>query len=322
MTSAIDFTGRVAIVTGSGSGLGRSHAIELARRGAKLVVNDLGGSTRGVGASSDPVDKVVATIRAAGGEAVGNYDSVADRAGGKAIVETAMDNYGRIDILINNAGIIRTDRFEDMSEEDIRTVLDVHVMGGFNVTQPAYARMKAAGYGRILFTGSGSGMFGHAWAANYGAAKGAIYGMAQSIALDGEQYGIACNVLLPVAKGRFGDEMGDGYFETKRFADDAAKVDFDWFVKRADPAFASALAVWLVSEQCRTTKGTFTSAGGRYAALHAALCDGWIAPEDAGPPRAEDIAAHWAAINASVSGQSPHNVYDEFVGMPQLQGRP
>ncbi|WP_313806019.1 SDR family NAD(P)-dependent oxidoreductase [Sphingobium sp.] len=321
MTSQLDFTGRVAIVTGSGSGLGRAHALELAKRGAKLIINDLGGSTRGVGSSSEPVDRVVAQIKAAGGEAVGNHDSVADRAGGKAIVEVAMDHFGRIDIVINNAGIIRTDRFEDMSEEDIRSVLDVHVMGGFNVTQPAYRHMRAAGYGRILFTGSGSGMFGHAWAANYGAAKGAIFGMTQVIALEGEQYGINCNLLLPVASGRFGDEMGSGFFETPRFAEDFHKVDLEWLGKRVDPNFASALAIWLVSEECTTTKGCFTSAGGRYAALHAALCDGWMSPDGTDAPSAEDIATHWGEINAAVSGQSPHNVYDEFVGIPQLQGQ-
>jgi len=318
MSKPIDFAGRVAIVTGAGNGLGRSHAIALARRGAKVVVNDLGGSTRGVGASSAAADAVVEDIRAAGGEAVANHDSVATREGGAAIVRTAMERFGRLDILINNAGIIRTGRFEDLSEEDVRSVLDVHLMGAFHVTQPAYRIMRDAGYGRILFTGSGSGLFGHAWGAGYGAAKAALFGLMRVVAMEGERFGILANMLLPVAATRFGDEMGQGYMEVPSFAEDIAKTDMAWFMDRADPAFASALALWLVSEGCTATQATFTSGGGRYAELRVALCDGWLAP-GGGAPAAEDIATHWAAIREAVGGQSPRNVYDEFVSMPQRQ---
>jgi len=321
MSGAIDFAGRVAIVTGSGNGLGRSHAIELARRGAKVVVNDLGGSTRGIGASAAAADGVVEEIRADGGEAVANHDSVATREGGEAIVRAAIDHFGRLDILINNAGIIRTGRFEDLSEEDIRSVLDVHVMGAFNVTQPAYRIMRVAGYGRILFTGSGSGMFGHAWGANYGAAKAALYGLMRVVAMEGERFGILANMLLPVAATRFGDEMGQGYMEVPSFAEDIARTDMGFFMDRASPAFATALAAHLVSDACTATQATFTSGGGRYAELRVALCDGWLSPDGKGAPTAEDIAAHWDTIREAVGGQSPRNVYDEFVSMPQLQGR-
>ena len=321
MSGGIDFSGRVAIVTGAGNGLGRSYAIKLAKRGAKVVVNDLGGSTRGVGASAAAADTVVEEIRAAGGEAVASHDSVATRAGGQAIVDTAMSQFGRLDIVINNAGIIRTGRFEDLSEEDIRSVLDVHVMGAFNVSQPAYRIMRDAGYGRILFTGSGSGLFGHAWSASYAAAKAAIFGLMRVVAMEGERFGILANMLLPVAVTRFGDEMGQGYLEVPSFAEDLSKVDLAWFMARADPSFASALALYLVSEDCIATQATFTSGGGRYAELRATLCDGWLSPEGQGAPSVEDIAAHWPTIREAVGGQSPRNVYDEFVGMPQHQRR-
>lgn len=320
MSARIDFAGRVAIVSGAGNGIGRSHAIELARRGAKLVVNDLGGSARGGGASREAADAVVATIRAEGGEAVASYDSVATRAGGDAIIETALTHFGRLDILINNAGIIRTNRFEDLSEEDIRSVIDTHVIGAFNLTQPAYRIMRDAGYGRILFTGSGSGMFGHAWAASYSAAKAALFGLTQVVAQEGERFGILANMLLPVARSRFGEVMGQGYLEVPAFAEDLSHLDLEWFANRADPAYATALAVYLVSEASRTTKACFTSGAGRYAELFATLCDGWYAP-DGQIPSAEDIAEHWPEIRDPTGRQVPRNVYDEFLGIPQRQCR-
>jgi NAD(P)-dependent dehydrogenase (short-subunit alcohol dehydrogenase family) len=315
MSAQLDFTGRVAIVTGAGNGLGRSHALELARRGARLVVNDLGGSTRGVGASPAAADAVVAEIRAAGGEAVANYNSVATRDGGEAIVASAIQAYGQLDILINTAGIIRLERFEDLAEEDLRSLLDVHVMGSFFVTQPAYRLMRDAGYGRILFTGSGSGMFGHAWGGAYNTAKAALFGLAQAVAMEGERFGILANMLLPVARGRFGDELGTGYLEVPSFAEDLSRLDLEWFASRADPEFATALAVYLVSGANRTTKASFTSAGGRYAELTLSLCDGWYAPD--GSPSAEDIAEHWHEIGGRVGRQAPRNVYDEFLGIPR-----
>lgn len=316
----IDFTGRVAVVTGAGNGIGRSHALELARRGARVVVNDLGGSTRGTGAAPGPADAVVAEIQAGGGEAVANYDSVATRAGGQAIIDTAMDRFGRLDILINNAGIIRLAPFEDLSDEDIRSVLDTHVMGAFHVTQPAYRIMRGAGYGRILLTGSGSGMFGHAWGANYSAAKAALFGLMQVVAMEGQRFDILANLYLPVASGRFGDEMGDGYLEVPSFAQSMQQVDLGWMAGRADPAYATALALYLVSEQCPCTQRTFTSALGRYAETEVIVRDGWYAPE--GAPTIEDVAAHWDEITRRSGDRVARNVWDEFIAVRELVGKP
>jgi NAD(P)-dependent dehydrogenase (short-subunit alcohol dehydrogenase family) len=159
----IRFDGRVAIITGAGNGLGRDYALELARRGAKVVVNDLGGSGSGQGASHSAADLVVAEIRDASGEAVASHDSVSTRSGGEAIVQTALDAYGKVDICINNAGFLRNGRFEDLDDGQIDSIIDVHLKGAFYVAQPAYRAMRRNGYGRFLFTGSASAMFGHAW---------------------------------------------------------------------------------------------------------------------------------------------------------------
>lgn len=180
----IRFDGRVGIVTGAGGGLGRAYVMELARLGARVVVNDI---------AYGAADKVVAEIAANGGSAVASRDSVATRAGGRAIYDHAVEAFGRIDILISNAGILRQARFEDMSEADIDEVIDVHLKGAFHVGQPAFAAMKSQGYGRMLFTSSSSGLFGHPWQASYAAAKAGVVGLANAIALEGKPHGIACS---------------------------------------------------------------------------------------------------------------------------------
>src|SRR6266853_4747557 len=161
--SKINFDGRVAIITGGGNGLGRDYCLELAKRGAKVLVNDLGGSAAGQGQSRSAADRVVDEIKTAGGHAVPSYDSVSTRAGGQAIVDAAMKAFGRVDIVINNAGFLRNNRFEDITDSQIDALVDVHLKGAFYVSQPAYKAMKANRYGRFLFTGSTSAMFGHAW---------------------------------------------------------------------------------------------------------------------------------------------------------------
>ncbi|WP_237449883.1 SDR family NAD(P)-dependent oxidoreductase [Novosphingobium silvae] len=215
----IRFDDRVAIVTGAGGGLGRTYALELARRGARVVVNDLGGSGAGVGASKTAADSVVEEIRAAGGQAIASHESVASRESGAAIVQAALDEWGKVDILISNAGFLRNNRFEDLSDDQIDPVLDVHLKGAFYVGQPAYRAMRANGYGRILFTGSASAMFGHAWQANYAAGKGGLMGLSHVVAIEGSACGIQSNVLLPTALSRLGDEMTTGFMEIPKFAE-------------------------------------------------------------------------------------------------------
>ena len=182
--SEVRFDGRVAIVTGAGGGLGRAHALLLASRGAKVVVNDLGGAHDGTGGGSAMADKVAEEIRTAGGEATPNYDGVDTAEGGEAIVKTALDAYGKVDILINNAGILRDRAFHNLTEEDWEKVLAVHLKGAFSVTQPAFRVMRQHQYGRIVFTTSAAGLYGNFGQTNYGSAKLALVGLMNTLKIE------------------------------------------------------------------------------------------------------------------------------------------
>lgn len=199
---SIDFKGRVAIVTGAGGGLGREHALALAARGAKVVVNDLGGARDGSGGSATAAEAVVAEIRAAGGEAIANAASVTDFAAVQAMVQQAMDTWGRVDILVNNAGILRDKSFSKMELDDFRLVMDVHVMGAVNCTKAVWPIMIAQNYGRILMTTSSSGLYGNFGQSNYGAAKMALVGLMQTLSIEGAKYDIRVNSLAPTAATR------------------------------------------------------------------------------------------------------------------------
>ncbi|HVT77215.1 MAG TPA: SDR family oxidoreductase, partial [Acidimicrobiales bacterium] len=205
--SDLSFDGKVAIITGAGGGLGRSHALELARRGALVVVNDLGGATDGTGSSQTAAQAVVDEIKAAGGEAVPNYDSVATPEGGEAIVQTAIDAFGRIDIVVNNAGILRDKSFHNMTPDLVDPVIDVHLKGAFNVTRPAYIRMREQGYGRIVNTSSPAGVFGNFGQTNYGAAKMGLVGFTRVLAVEGAKNNIKANAIAPVAKTRMTEDL-------------------------------------------------------------------------------------------------------------------
>ncbi len=193
----IDFTGQAVIVTGAGRGLGRLYALDLAHRGAAVVVNDLGGSMHGDGADTSVADSVVEEIERAGGVAVASHESVDNPEGGEAIVRTAIDRFGRLDAVVSNAGIFNSAPFEDLSQSDWRRMLSVHLDGGFNLSQPAYREMKAAGYGRLVFISSSGGMFGQPLEAHYAAAKAGLVGLANVIAIEGAQHGIIANTVLP-----------------------------------------------------------------------------------------------------------------------------
>jgi len=198
----IRFDGQAAIVTGAGGGLGRTYALELARRGAMVLVNDLGGARDGSGSSTRPADAVVEEITAAGGTAVANYDSVATVEGGQAIVQAALDAFGRVDILINNAGILRDKSFAKMTPDMWQAVLDVHLHGAFHVTQPAFQVMKERGYGRIVFTTSAAGLFGNFGQANYSAPKMGLVGLMNTLKIEGAKYDIKVNTVAPLAATR------------------------------------------------------------------------------------------------------------------------
>jgi NAD(P)-dependent dehydrogenase (short-subunit alcohol dehydrogenase family)/acyl dehydratase/putative sterol carrier protein len=245
----IRFDERVAIVTGAGAGLGRVYAIELAKRGAKVVVNDLGGARdgRGEGATST-ADRVVEEIRALGGEAVASYDSVATPEGGEAIVNRAVQAFGRLDILINNAGILRDKTLAKMEPDDWASVLAVHLDGAYNVTRPAFRKMRENGYGRIVMTSSAAGLYGNFGQTNYAAAKMGLVGLMNTLKLEGERHQIKINTIAPVA--------------TTRLTEDILPPDMQ---EKLKPEFVAPLVLYLCSEQCPVTGAVYNAGMGYYS---------------------------------------------------------
>jgi len=297
----ISFDGRVAIVTGAGGGLGRTYALELARRGAAVVVNDLGGSVNGEGGSDAAAQKVVDEIKSAGGDAVPSYDSVSTPEGGEAIVQKAVDAFGKVDIVINNAGILRDKSFAKMTWDDLDAVLDVHLRGAFYVSQPAFKIMKENGYGRFVHTSSNSGIFGNFGQANYGAAKMGLVGLSNVLAIEGAKSNILSNVIAPVARTRMTEElMGD-------------------FAKVLDPEGVTPMVVFLASEACTFTHETFSAAGGRYARIFVGLTKGWYGGKDK-LPTVEDVADHIDEIEKQDGYIVPNNSGDELGQLVQVLG--
>jgi NAD(P)-dependent dehydrogenase (short-subunit alcohol dehydrogenase family) len=302
MPEEIRFDGRVAVITGAGGGLGRSYALELARRGARVVVNDLGGSAAGQGASRSAADQTVSEIRAAGGEAVASYDSVATPTGGAAIVQRALDAFGQVDIVINNAGILRDKTFAKLDWPDLDAVLDVHLRGAFYVTQPAFRVMKERGYGRILMTASGAGVFGNFGQSNYGAAKMGLVGLTNVLAEEGRKYDIHVNVIAPIAQTRLtGDLMQN--------------VPLD-----LTPDLVMPLACYLVSEACPLTHEIFSVGGGRFARIFIGECEGWYAGKGA-RPTLEDVRDHMDQIRDLSRSFVPANLGEEVAHVMKALGR-
>jgi NAD(P)-dependent dehydrogenase (short-subunit alcohol dehydrogenase family) len=305
--SKVNFDGRVAVVTGAGNGLGREYALALAARGALVVVNDLGGSGSGHGASGSVADAVAAEITACGGQAVANHDSVATRAGGKAIIETAMDTYRRVDIVINNAGFLRNNAFEELTDEELDPIIDVHLKGAFYVSQPAFRIMKNQRYGRLLFTSSASGAFGSPLQSNYGAAKAGLIGLTHCLALEGEEEGVLANALLPMtATTRLAQEMSEEWFRKVSMPPDAGLIG-----SRGSPPFVAPLALYLVSECCKATGHLFSALAGRYARAFIGVGEGWTTPVEA-PPSVEDIEKHFSEIGSITNCYVPRSVTDEL----------
>jgi NAD(P)-dependent dehydrogenase (short-subunit alcohol dehydrogenase family) len=308
----ISFDDRVAIVTGGGNGLGRDYCIELAKRGAQVLVNDLGGTGAGIGASKSAADKVVDEIRAAGGRAVASYDSVATRTGGQAIVDAAMAAFGRVDIVINNAGFLRNNRFEDLTDEQLDAILDVHLKGAFYVSQPAYRIMKAQQYGRFIFTSSASAMFGHPWQANYAAAKGGLMALSNVVALEGMRHGIQSNALMPTAQSRLAGEMHEGWMEVTNVSKTLSEVDFPSVGHLVVPEANTPLVLYLVSEQCKASHGIYSCNAARYARIFIGATEGYVTP-GARIATPEEIAAHWSTVEDRSIYHTPQSVYEEFL---------
>lgn len=291
----IRFDDRVVIVTGAGGGLGRSHALAFAARGARVVVNDLGVSTLGEGGSATPAQKVVDEIIAAGGEAVANYDSVLD---GEKIVQTALDNFGRIDILINNAGILRDKSFHKMTEEDWDLVYNVHVKGAFKLTHAAWPHLRDQEYGRIVFTSSASGLYGNFGQANYSMAKLGLHGLAQTLALEGRAKNILVNSIAPVAGSRM--------TETIMPADVVAKLK---------PEYVSPLVLWLASEANHDNSGGVFEVGAGYMAKLRWERTRGIAFGLANGISVEDVARHWDRITDFENATHPASGQEAMMDM-------
>jgi len=286
----LGFDGKVAIITGAGGGLGREHALLLASRGAQVVVNDLGGSVSGEGGDAGPAQRVADEITAAGGIAVADNNSVSTPEGGEAIVQTAIDQFGRVDIVINNAGILRDKTFHNMTPDLMNPVLDVHLKGAFHVTRPAWIRMREQTYGRVVNTSSNSGLLGNFGQSNYGAAKMGLVGLTRVLAIEGAKYNIKANAIAPVAKTRMTEELLGAVGE------------------KLEPGLVSPIVAWLAHEDCPVTGEVYSAAGGRIARMFIGLTPGYYNPK----LTVEDVRDHFEQIRSEEGYIVPRTNSDEL----------
>ena len=278
----IRFDGKVAIVTGAGNGLGRSHALALAARGAKVVVNDLGGARDGSGGSISAAEEVVHHINASGGEAIADGANVTKEGEVAAMVKAAMDKWGRIDILVNNAGILRDKSFHKMSLDDFRAVIDVHLIGSAMCTHAVWPIMRDQTYGRLIFTSSPSGLHGIFGQVNYGAAKAGMLGLMNALHLEGAKYNIKANVLSPSAKTRMTEDLGIP----------------EAILDEMTPEAITAAMLYLVSEEA-PSRAVVSCAAGGYSRAYIVETDGVYLPPDKQTP--EEIATKWDEISSTAN---------------------
>ncbi len=300
----ITFDDRVAIITGAGGGLGKAYALELAKRGAKIVVNDLGGSTDGTGeGSASPADEVVNEIKAQGGEAVANYDNVAIPEGGENMVETAMDAFGRVDIVINNAGILRDRSFLKMEPEDWDVVVAVHLKGAYCVTRPAFKVMKSNNFGRIVMTTSGAGLYGNFGQTNYTAAKMGIIGLMNTLKQEGAKYDIKVNAVAPSAVSRLTESLLTPEM-----------------LEMMKPEFVAPMVVYLCSDKCTDT-GNIYNAGVSIFSRVAIMTGPEVKVGDGvAAPSAEDIMASMEKINSLENAKVYPTLTDQMMTALGLAG--
>ena len=289
-SDTLGYDGKVVIITGAGGGLGRQHALLLASRGALVVINDLGGSIDGSGSDKGAAEHVVDEIKAAGGEAVADTNSVATPEGGAAIVQTAIDAYGKVDVVINNAGILRDKSFHKMTPDLLNPVLDVHLKGAFYVTQPAWVVMREQGYGRIVSTSSAAGVFGNFGQSNYGAAKMGLVGFTRVLAAEGAKYNIKANAIAPLALTRMTENLMGGAFGDK-----------------LAPSLVSPLVAYLAHEDCPVNGQLFSVGGGRVAHVFIAETQGYFKEALA----LEDVRDNWSTITDRDGYAVPGNLPEE-----------
>lgn len=267
---------RVVVVTGAGGGLGREYALTLAREGAAVVVNDLGGARDGTGAGHNMADQVVTEIKEAGGRAVANYDSVADSDGAANIIKTAIDEFGKVDGVVSNAGILRDGTFHKMTFDNWNAVLQVHLYGGYNVVRAAWTHFRKQGYGRVVVATSTSGLFGNFGQANYGAAKLGLVGMINTLAIEGAKYNIKANAIAPIA--------------ATRMTEDILPPEV---LEKLKPEYVAPVVAYLCTEELAETGSVFIAGGGKVQ--RAALFENAGANFE-NPPSVDDVAAQWSTI--------------------------
>ncbi len=295
----IDFNDQVVIVTGAGRGLGRLYAMEFARLGASVVVNDIGSTMHGEGTDSSVADQVVEEIERAGGVAVASHDSVTDPEGGEAIVRTAVDRFGRLDAVVSNAGIFQTVEFDKLAPEDWRRMIEVHLHGSFHLSQPAFRVMKSQRCGRFVFIASSAGLFGQPLASHYAAAKAGIVGLTNVIAIEGAAHGILANSVLPFGHSRMVTETVGGEHVAAQSP----------FLRALDPELVVPIVVFLASRTCEFTHQNYSAGAGRYARVFIGLGNGWLA-EPGSKPTADDIAAHLSDVAATEPFIVPSSIVD------------
>lgn len=299
MSEPITFDGRVAVVTGAGGGLGKQYALEFARRGASVVVNDLGGAVDGSGASASAADVVVAEIEEAGGEAIANYDSVSTPEGGEAIIGSALDAFASVDIVVNNAGILRDKSFANMTVAEIDSVIEVHLKGGFYVSHPAFKVMKEKGYGRFVHTTSASGLFGNFGQANYAAAKLGLVGLSSVLAIEGMKYNVLSNAVAPIARTRMTEEI------------------LGPLVDLVDPAQVMPMVIYLASEANQNTHEIFTAGGGRFGRAFIGANKGWFAGQGE-VASVEELAQHLDEVRDISEYDTPLNITEDLMILGQM----
>jgi len=287
----LGFDGKVALITGAGGGLGRHHALLLAERGARVVINDLGGAVDGTGSSTTPAQQVVDEITKLGGEAVADPHSVATPEGGRAMVKAAIDAFGRLDIVVNNAGILRDKSIGSLTPELLNVVIDVHLKGAFHVTMAAWPHMREQSYGRVINTTSASGLFGNFGQSNYGAAKMGLAGMTRVLAIEGAKYNILVNAIAPVARTRMTEE-----------------VLGKQFVEKVDPACVSPVVAWLAHEECDAFGEIYAVGGGRVAQIFIAETLGYTQAD----LTMEDVRDNLEQIRDRSGYEVPQTLADEI----------
>lgn len=314
MSETIDFSGQSVVVTGAGRGLGRLYALDLARRGAQVVVNDIGTSMGGNGTDTSVADAVVAEIEDAGGTAIASHESVDSPEGGGAIIDAALTAFGRLDAVVSNAGIYEMAPFDELSPEQWRRMLQVHLDGAFHLCQPAFRVMKAQGYGRLVLVASNIGAFGQEQAVHYGAAKGGIIGLTNGLANEGAPHGILANAVLPVGRTRMmTDSIADQREQAAAFGMDHV---LDAFFDETTPERVVPLVTYFASRTCELSHHYVSAVAGRYARVFLGLGTGWLA-DRAIEVSAEDIADHLAEIVDTDGSTVPMSVADEIVAVLQ-----